>query len=579
MFHDQTNWDQYNNLTIKYSIGTIEVYEAFDRNRQTNVIVEVFRTDKTISNELKDDLFSVFSNLERHPTVAHFLDVHVSDHSVIIVIEHKSDLKQVLKVKGKLPFDEVYYMITRVSRVIAYIHSIGLAHTALWPENILLSKDRKQIQVSGFINVIAAKVSGHIQTADLASKSVYLPQNLHKGKLSYEQTDIYSLGIVLYEMLTGRPPTVEDFSKAKLTDTSSIPSEVLQVIAKAILAFSGESYSSVDKFWDDFDNAARNYNSILKGTPANTAKYTFINSRRSLAASSRRDRVELLLVTALSAISTNLLASLFTGSLVAIVLAAAVGILVPLANILLNNQERGSKILWLIGVVLMIFAVILSFSLSTKQSAQLASQEIESIQDLETPKVETIISQRTSTVQPYVTPLQTLESIPLSQQTTKSIQISPTVSSTAQPTKLLTNITVAEVDYLCRNAHGDAGSATITFDLVDESYHQLSTLAGVCIYSETRGMGIDCAVVGKDVSDNIPGTAEYSISGQLMNQFRFRILGVTLFDEDTSFQDALARLPQPFMSSPDVAIDIYADDTYFVVSPCDKVNFQLRLVP
>jgi tetratricopeptide (TPR) repeat protein len=201
-------------------------------------------------------------------------------------------LKKLLSSGGALPIERVDRILQQVCSAVSQAHSLGIIHRDLKPDNILISKDSAGADFAHVLDFGVAKFVG----ADAANKSVITTQiGLFTGTPQYmspeqaEQsdldcrTDIYSLGIVLYEMITGQVPFTSDsplgmlmkhiqeipIPVRDLRPHLSIPSGVSQVVMKALAKERENRYETVDQLACAFHEAVKaGTESIPAYTPA-----------------------------------------------------------------------------------------------------------------------------------------------------------------------------------------------------------------------------------------------------------------------------------------------------------------------
>ncbi|BBE22448.1 hypothetical protein MN0502_13310 [Arthrobacter sp. MN05-02] len=112
-------------------------------------------------------------------------------------------LRDVLRDRGRLPPREALLLLDAVVEGLAAAHEAGLIHRDVKPENVLLS-DAGQVKIADF--GLARAVSATTGTATLVGTAAYLSPELVLGRPAEAQSDIYSTGIMLFELLTGRQP-------------------------------------------------------------------------------------------------------------------------------------------------------------------------------------------------------------------------------------------------------------------------------------------------------------------------------------------------------------------------------------
>ncbi|MEG2053701.1 MAG: protein kinase, partial [Oscillospiraceae bacterium] len=190
--------------------GMANVYKAKDLKTETFVAVKILR-DEFMENE---DLVRRFKNESRaisllnHPNIVKVFDVSVSDKLQYIVMELVDgiNLKEYIEQrKGTLTWKEALHFTTQVLSALQHAHEKGIVHRDIKPQNIMLLQSG-EIKVMDF--GIARFSQGGVQvTTDRAMGSVhYISPEQAKGDVTDKRADIYSTGIMMFEMLTGTLP-------------------------------------------------------------------------------------------------------------------------------------------------------------------------------------------------------------------------------------------------------------------------------------------------------------------------------------------------------------------------------------
>jgi serine/threonine-protein kinase len=157
-----------------------------------------------------------------HPNVVSVFDAGEEDGRPYIVMEHVDGetVAELLARRGRLPPEEARDLALQAARGLAHAHSAGLVHRDVKPQNLLLRKDGT-LKIADFGIARAAEGTALTQAGTVLGTAAYLAPEQALGNEVTAAADVYSLGAVLYEMLTGRPP-VEVESLADLATPQAI---------------------------------------------------------------------------------------------------------------------------------------------------------------------------------------------------------------------------------------------------------------------------------------------------------------------------------------------------------------------
>ncbi len=259
--------DQINRYKIKRKIGQggmAAVYEAYDQLNDRTVAIKIVRTEYVSSRAL--DRFArearIAANID-HPNVIHVLDYGTGQGFFYYTMEMmvEGDLKAK---RGKVEVAKGVEYVVQALKGLEYIHIQGVVHRDLKPSNILLRKDQAVLADFGLARSDEDVTRTRTQ-AVFGTPSYMSPEQVRgdsKG-VSY-RSDIFSMGVVLYNLLTGELPfgTGKDFESLKtnvlgkdLIRPESIPEPLWKIINKALqkapssrFQTAGEFYSALESF-------------------------------------------------------------------------------------------------------------------------------------------------------------------------------------------------------------------------------------------------------------------------------------------------------------------------------------------
>ena len=187
--------------------GMADVYKAMDHKLNRFVAVKVlkpeFREDTTFIRKFRSEAQAAAGLT--HPNIVNVFDVGDDGGVYYIVMEliEGITLKEYISKKGKLSIKEATSIAIQVSMGLEAAHSHGIVHRDVKPQNIIISTDGK-VKVTDF-GIARAASSNTISSNVMGSVHYSSPEQV-RGGYSDEKSDIYSLGITLYEMVTGRVP-------------------------------------------------------------------------------------------------------------------------------------------------------------------------------------------------------------------------------------------------------------------------------------------------------------------------------------------------------------------------------------
>jgi len=265
--------DHYKIIRMLGHGGMSRVYLATDMRNQATVVL------KFINDDLIGDI-AVFERYRReeeigtrlkHPHIQHMLNTDEERHEQYLVVEYieGETLRKVLaEQEGKpLPTDEALRITTQICEALIYCHEHGIYHRDIKPENIMLEKDGnvKIIDfgvalLEGARRVTWRGLSGTVGTPDYMS-----PEQL-KGERGMASSDVYAVGIVLYELLCGRTPFdgenvfavmnqhVSQDPPSILTYNPQLSPELATVVMRAIRRDRDKRYKSVRDLLDDLQH-------------------------------------------------------------------------------------------------------------------------------------------------------------------------------------------------------------------------------------------------------------------------------------------------------------------------------------
>ena len=247
--------------------GMANVYLAKDIILERDVAVKVLRGDLSADDKFirrfEREAQSV-SNLS-HKNIVEVYDVGVEDEQHYIVMEYieGKTLKQLLKKRESLTLTEVIDIMTQLTDGIAHAHESYIIHRDIKPQNIMI-EDNGLIKITDFGIAMALNATQLTQTNSVMGSVHYLPPEQASGKGATIKSDIYSLGILMYELLTGNVPFKGDNAveialkhmKDKIPSirkqNPAIPQSVENILLKAAAKNPRNRYDTAREMYEDF---------------------------------------------------------------------------------------------------------------------------------------------------------------------------------------------------------------------------------------------------------------------------------------------------------------------------------------
>jgi serine/threonine-protein kinase len=186
------------------------VFRAHDRMLDRKVALKVLHEQYTEDEEYVERFRREARSVAQlsHPNIVTVIDRGEADGRQFIVFEyiHGDNLKAVVNSTGAMPVEQAVSLAHQIARALAFAHEHGLVHRDVKPQNVLLNGDGSA-KVTDFGIARSLDVQhGMTQTGTVLGTSDYIAPEQAQGQTVSAQTDVYSLGVVLYELLTGEVP-------------------------------------------------------------------------------------------------------------------------------------------------------------------------------------------------------------------------------------------------------------------------------------------------------------------------------------------------------------------------------------
>lgn len=276
--------DRYEVIDKVGSGGMADVYKARDQRLNRFVAIKVLKpeysSDKSFVNKFRGEAQSA-AGLS-HPNIVNVYDVGDDNglHYIVMELVEGITLKRFIERKGKLEIKEAVGITIQIAQGMEAAHDNHIIHRDIKPQNIIISKDGK-VKVTDF--GIAKATTSNTITSNAMGSVHYLSPEQARGGYSDEKSDIYSLGVTLYEMLSGKVPFSGDNTVSvallhiqgeamPLRDLDSeIPVSVDKIVQKCMQKRPERRYHSASELISDLKKAITNPDGDFVQIPAFSA--------------------------------------------------------------------------------------------------------------------------------------------------------------------------------------------------------------------------------------------------------------------------------------------------------------------
>jgi len=243
--------------------GMADIYRALDHQLQREVAVKILRDPLAQDQSFQESFLHearAAANLS-HPNIVTIFDFGRDEGTLYIVMEYiaGTDLKTLIRRKKHFNPLEAVELMKKISDGVGYAHRAGLVHCDLKPQNIMVTPDNKvKITDFGVSRALATIQPDEHSDIVWGSPQYFSPEQASGGAPS-PASDVYSLGAILYEMITGQPPfvadTAADLAQLHLTAEpihprliqASIPESLQQIVLKVLAKEPSARYRTADQ--------------------------------------------------------------------------------------------------------------------------------------------------------------------------------------------------------------------------------------------------------------------------------------------------------------------------------------------
>ena len=263
--------DRYEILELIGTGGMANVYKARCHRLNRLVAIKILKSDLADNADFRrrfHDESQAVAQLS-HANIVSVYDVSTNPDREYIVMEliDGITLKQYMERRGRMDWRESLHFITQIMRGLSHAHSRGIIHRDIKPQNIMVLRDGS-VKVADFGSACLAN-AGQTLTQEALGSVHYISPEQARGDRIDARSDIYSAGVVLYEMLTGRLPfegdsavsvAIQHLSSVPLAPRDidpSIPEPLELICMKAMNSDPNKRYASADAMIEDLEKFRR----------------------------------------------------------------------------------------------------------------------------------------------------------------------------------------------------------------------------------------------------------------------------------------------------------------------------------
>ena len=259
--------NRYEILEVIGTGGMAVVYKARCHRLNRLVAIKILKDDYLEDEEFRRRFHSESQAVAmlNHPNIVSIYDVSTSITADYIVMEliDGITLKQYMEKKGVLNWKETLHFAMQIGKAIEHAHSNGIVHRDIKPHNVMVLKNGS-VKVTDF-GIARMMSKGNTLTKEALGSVHYISPEQAKGGRVDNRSDIYSLGVVMYEMMSGRPPydgespvavAIQHINGGAVMPSTlnpNIPGGLEQIIMKAMAHEPGDRYNTATQMLGDMD--------------------------------------------------------------------------------------------------------------------------------------------------------------------------------------------------------------------------------------------------------------------------------------------------------------------------------------
>jgi serine/threonine protein kinase len=278
--------------------GMSAVYKATDPNLKRVVAIKLIHAhlagDAQFIQRFEEEATAVASL--RHPNIVQVYDFNTDDGTYYMVLEFiagetlQDHLRRLTAQDRKIPLSQALKIMINMSDALAYAHQRGMVHRDIKPANIMLDVYGQAILMDfGIVKIMGG--SNHTATGAVVGTARYMSPEIIRAEAPDPRSDIYSLGVTLFEMLSGQAPYNADSAMTlmmmHLNDPipdprnlrSDIPLELVEILNKALAKDRNNRYSDINSFGNDLRQvlvSLEDKTASAKSVPVNNQPATIV---------------------------------------------------------------------------------------------------------------------------------------------------------------------------------------------------------------------------------------------------------------------------------------------------------------
>lgn len=260
--------------------GMAVVYKAQDQRLNRSVAVKILKSelaeDADFRRRFRDESQAVA--MLSHPNIVSVYDVSRGETEYIVMeLIDGITLKQYMERRGKLNWREALHFITQIMRGLSHAHSRGIIHRDIKPQNVMILRDGS-VKIADFGIARLESAAQQTMTQQALGSVHYISPEQAKGDRTDPRSDIYSAGVVLYEMLTNRLPfegdsavsvAIQHLSSVPLTPCEidpTVPQALEKICMKAMASDINKRYPTAEAMINDLEEFRKNPDTSLDFT-------------------------------------------------------------------------------------------------------------------------------------------------------------------------------------------------------------------------------------------------------------------------------------------------------------------------